>query len=122
MRTNIWTGWAIDCGGELRRFAKPLTRRRPRSFQISGLAHSLSGMSATGTISTGRLRRKIGQTLTVLVDAIDEDGTAIARSTADAPEIDGVVYVEDGGSLAVGDFAEARVVDADEHDLYAESA
>ena len=79
-------------------------------------------MALQGTISTGRLRRKIGQTLTVLVDAIDEDGTAIARSTADAPEIDGVVYVEDGGSLAVGDFAEARVVDADEHDLYAESA
>ena len=77
-------------------------------------------MELQATISASRLRRKIGQILTVLVDAIDEEGVAIARSTADAPEIDGVVYIENGVDLAVGEFVEARVVDADEHDLYAE--
>ena len=78
-------------------------------------------MAVQATISAGRLRRKIGRTLTVLVDSIGEDGTAIARSAADAPEIDGVVYVENGAGLAVGEFAEARIVAADEHDLRAES-
>lgn len=77
-------------------------------------------MELQATISASRLRRKIGQILTVLVDAIGEEGVASARSTADAPEIDGVVYIENGVDLAVGEFAEARVVDADEHDLYAE--
>lgn len=76
-------------------------------------------MAAQAKISAERLRRKIGRTLTVLVDAIDERGTAIARSTADAPEIDGVVYVEGGSVLRVGEFAEVRVADTDEHDLYA---
>ncbi|MDS4070448.1 MAG: 30S ribosomal protein S12 methylthiotransferase RimO [Candidatus Competibacter sp.] len=77
-------------------------------------------MELQATISAERLRRKIGATLTVLVDAVDEAGTAIARSTADAPEIDGVVYIEDGATLAVGEFVAARIVDADEHDLHAE--
>ncbi len=76
-------------------------------------------MAAQAKISAERLRRKIGRTLTVLVDAIDERGTAIARSTADAPEIDGVVYVEGGSALRVGEFAEVRVADTDEHDLHA---
>jgi ribosomal protein S12 methylthiotransferase len=77
-------------------------------------------MERQAAISAGRLRRKIGRVLTVLVDAIDEEGVAIARSTADAPEIDGVVYIEDGANLPVGEFVQVRIVDADEHDLYAE--
>jgi ribosomal protein S12 methylthiotransferase len=76
-------------------------------------------MELQAKISARRLDRKIGRTLTVLVDAIDEEGMAIARSTADAPEIDGVVYVEEGAELPVGEFAEVRIVDANEHDLYA---
>jgi ribosomal protein S12 methylthiotransferase len=77
-------------------------------------------MERQSAISAGRLRRKIGRVLTVLVDAIDEEGVAIARSTADAPEIDGVVYIEDGAKLPVGEFVQVRIVDAGEHDLYAE--
>ena len=57
----------------------------------------------------------------MLVDAHDEEGCAIARSSADAPEIDGVVYVENGATLTMGEFAEVRIVAADEHDLYAET-
>jgi ribosomal protein S12 methylthiotransferase len=70
-------------------------------------------------ISAERLVRKIGKTITVLVDEVDEDG-AIARSSADAPEIDGLVYVENGQMLKVGDFVEVKVTDSDEHDLWAE--
>src|SRR5487761_2192584 len=51
-------------------------------------------------ISEERLKRKIGKTLTVLVDEVDEEG-AIARSFADAPEIDGQVYINDGQHLNV---------------------
>ena len=78
-------------------------------------------MELQAAISAERLQGRIGQTLTVLVDAIDEEeGIAIARSTADAPEIDGLVYIEEGATLPVGEFAQVRVVDADEHDLYAD--
>ncbi|MBI4983831.1 MAG: 30S ribosomal protein S12 methylthiotransferase RimO [Rhodocyclales bacterium] len=72
-------------------------------------------------ISTQRLETKIGRTLTVLVDDVDEDG-AMARSMGDAPEIDGLVYVTDGHELAVGEFAEVTVTDCDVHDLYAQLA
>jgi len=72
-------------------------------------------------ISEGRLKRKIGKTITVLVDEVDEEG-AIARSSADAPEIDGLVYIEDGQELSVGDLVEVRVTDSDTHDLWAEVA
>ena len=70
-------------------------------------------------ISEERLQRKIGKTLTVLVDEVDEEG-AIARSSADAPEIDGLVYIENGQQLSVGDFVEVKITDSDEHDLWAE--
>ena len=69
-------------------------------------------------ISTRCLEAKIGRRLTVLVDDVDEEG-AVARSTADAPEIDGLVYVTDGEDLAVGDMVEVVVTDCDVHDLYA---
>jgi ribosomal protein S12 methylthiotransferase len=70
-------------------------------------------------ISEERLKRKIGKTITVLVDEVDEEG-AIARSSADAPEIDGLVYIENGQQLHVGDFAEVNITDSDEHDLWAD--
>ena len=69
-------------------------------------------------ISAARLQRKVGQVLTVLVDAIDADG-ATARSSADAPEIDGVVHVAPAGALRAGEFARVRVTRAGEHDLWA---
>ena len=77
-------------------------------------------MALQATISARRLKEKIGRILTVLVDCIDEEGDVIGRSTADAPEIDGVVYIQKAANLPVGEFAKVRVVDADEHDLYAE--
>ena len=70
-------------------------------------------------ISAERLAAKIGREITVLVDEVDEEGT-LARSMADAPEIDGLVYLDGHFDAEVGQFLQVRVVDADEHDLYAE--
>ncbi|MDH5512823.1 MAG: 30S ribosomal protein S12 methylthiotransferase RimO [Gammaproteobacteria bacterium] len=75
-------------------------------------------MAVQAGISADKLQRKIGKTLTVLVDSI-EDNTAIARSSADAPEIDGVVYIEGARKLKPGDFCQARITRASEHDLWA---
>ena len=78
-------------------------------------------MMLQAEISAEKLARKVGQSITVLVDAVDEDG-AVARSAADAPEIDGLVYIEDGQNLTPGEFVSVRVVDSDEHDLWAKVA
>ncbi|MDX8379576.1 MAG: 30S ribosomal protein S12 methylthiotransferase RimO [Gallionella sp.] len=68
-------------------------------------------------ISEERLKHKIGKTLMVLVDEVDEEG-AIARSFADAPEIDGLVYITDGYDLSVGDRVEVKISHSDTHDLW----
>ncbi len=73
-------------------------------------------METQAAISAARLKRKIGATLDVLVDAVD-GGVAIARSAADAPEIDGVVRIVDGHSLSVGQFVRTVITAADAHDL-----
>jgi ribosomal protein S12 methylthiotransferase len=54
----------------------------------------------------------------VLVDAVDGN-TAIARSMADAPEIDGVVKIVKGGKLPVGDFVDVEITGSSDHDLEA---
>ncbi|SDI59172.1 ribosomal protein S12 methylthiotransferase [Propionivibrio dicarboxylicus] len=76
-------------------------------------------MDVQEDISAELLAAKIGREITVLVDAVDDEGV-IARSSADAPEIDGLVFVNDFFDAEPGDFLQVRVVDADEHDLYAE--
>jgi ribosomal protein S12 methylthiotransferase len=73
------------------------------------------------TISARRLRRRVGATLTVLVDEVGATG-GTARSSADAPEIDGVVHVAPDRRLKAGEFATVRVTRADTHDLWAEVA
>ncbi|MDO9012732.1 MAG: 30S ribosomal protein S12 methylthiotransferase RimO [Gallionella sp.] len=70
-------------------------------------------------ISEEKLKLKIGKTMTVLVDTVDEEG-AIARSFADAPEIDGQVYIKDGSHLNVGDKVKVVITDSDTHDLWGE--
>jgi ribosomal protein S12 methylthiotransferase len=76
-------------------------------------------MEVQEDISAEKLAAKIGKEMSVLVDAVDEKG-CIARSEADAPEIDGVVFVDGFSDAEPGDFLKVRIVDADEHDLYAE--
>ena len=75
-------------------------------------------MERAQRISAARLAARVGREDTVLVDGI-EDGTAIARSRGDAPEIDGVVRVKKGAKLAIGEFARVRITGADAYDLTA---
>jgi ribosomal protein S12 methylthiotransferase len=76
-------------------------------------------MEKQAEISAAKLQQKIGKRLTVLIDEIDEQG-AVGRSYADAPEIDGLVYIDDHAGLSVGDFVDVEVTDADEYDLWAD--
>ena len=72
-------------------------------------------------ISRKRLQAKVGRTLTVLVDEVGAR-EAVARSSADAPEIDGVVRITPPRGLKAGEFANVRVTGAEAHDLRAEPA
>ncbi|MGD8933542.1 MAG: 30S ribosomal protein S12 methylthiotransferase RimO, partial [Gammaproteobacteria bacterium] len=74
-------------------------------------------MERQATISAQKLKQKIGTEQLVLVDAVSDAG-AVARSTADAPEIDGLVYIEEPGELCPGEFIKVRIDDTDEHDMW----
>jgi ribosomal protein S12 methylthiotransferase len=76
-------------------------------------------MEVQNRISTEKLAKKIGQTMTVIVDAVDEEG-AICRSKADAPEIDGNVFIEGVTDLPIGEFVDVEIVDASDYDLWGE--
>jgi ribosomal protein S12 methylthiotransferase len=75
-------------------------------------------MKLAARISTAKLAAKVGRNLRVLVDSID-GGEAIARSSADAPEIDGLVRFPVAPGVAVGEFADVRVTGSDAYDLQA---
>nr|WP_294826067.1 30S ribosomal protein S12 methylthiotransferase RimO [uncultured Gilliamella sp.] len=74
-------------------------------------------MQLQQTISTEKLQNKIGKTLSVIIDEVDEEG-AIGRSMADAPEIDGVVYLNEEKSVHVGDIVQVEIEHSDEYDLW----
>jgi ribosomal protein S12 methylthiotransferase len=74
-------------------------------------------METQAAISMQRLKRKIGTEQQVLVDAVSESGV-IARSTADAPDIDGLVYIEEHAECQPGEFLKVRIDDTDEHDMW----
>src|SRR6266436_1713205 len=73
-------------------------------------------MERAAAISRRRLAQRVGRRMRVLVDAVQDD-TATARSEADAPQIDGVVRIENAAKLRPGDWAEVRIVAADDYDL-----
>ncbi|MBP7339314.1 30S ribosomal protein S12 methylthiotransferase RimO [Niveispirillum sp.] len=68
-------------------------------------------------ISAKRFATKIGREMDVLIDEVDEDG-AIGRSWADAPEIDGAVYLNDEFKVKPGDMVRVKIEEADEYDLW----
>ena len=80
-------------------------------------------MKVQERVSKKRLARKVGKTIKVLIDAVNQDG-AVARSSADAPEIDGSVFIDwperrgDQARLKVGEFVNVRVTGSDAHDLW----
>jgi ribosomal protein S12 methylthiotransferase len=75
-------------------------------------------MATQARVSARRLKAKVGKRLRVLVDRV-EGAKAVARSSADAPEIDGVVHVARAAALRPGEFAEVRINRSDAHDLWA---
>jgi ribosomal protein S12 methylthiotransferase len=81
-------------------------------------------MEVTAAISAAKLAAKVGRTLPVIIDEVgeaDEDGSigATGRSQADAPEIDGNVFLRDvSATLKAGDIVQVQIEDADEHDLF----
>jgi ribosomal protein S12 methylthiotransferase len=79
-------------------------------------------MERQAEISTAKLEAKVGSVQRCLVDALDGE-LAIARSMADAPEIDGIVQVQDGreAGLQPGQFVDVEILGSDEHDLYGET-
>ena len=80
-------------------------------------------MAVQAQISAAKLQGRVGATIDVLVDEMEaaatnrRSTTALARSAADAPEIDGIVRIENGRDLKPGTFATVKVTAADEHDL-----
>ena len=76
-------------------------------------------MAAQKAVSASLLAEKVGRDIDVLIDEVDEDG-ALGRSKWDAPEIDGSVFLNGETGLKPGDIVRARVVEADDYDLWAE--
>lgn len=75
-------------------------------------------MDVQERVSEQRLARWRGRTIPVLVDGVDEDGRLIGRTQADAPEIDGVVYLQSEAVLDAGDWCQVEISHTDAHDLY----
>lgn len=76
-------------------------------------------MELQSKISAQRLQDKVGRVMQVLVDEVRED-VVIARSMADAPEIDGLVFIENANSLKPGQFVQVKITASDEYDLFAD--
>jgi len=75
-------------------------------------------MALQQQISADKLQARIGKSIEILIDEVDAEG-AVGRSSADAPEIDGKVYLDGATGLSPGDFVEAQITAADEYDLWA---
>jgi ribosomal protein S12 methylthiotransferase len=75
-------------------------------------------MAVQQEISSSRLQAKVGQKIDIIIDEVDDD-QAIGRSMADAPDIDGLVYLSQPEGLSVGDIVTARITHADDYDLFA---
>ncbi len=76
-------------------------------------------MQKQAAISAQKLQNRIGQQMTVLVDGISAEGLLLARSYADAPDIDGSVILDDAPDLEPGEFVDVEITGATEHDLIA---
>ena len=76
-------------------------------------------MEKSQAVSEAKLAKKLGQVCQVIVDDIDEDGIATCRTKADAPEIDGNLFIDEGtDGLSVGDIIHVEVDEAGEYDLW----
>ena len=76
-------------------------------------------MAAQKTVSAEVMKARVGRTIPVLIDEVDDDG-AIGRSKWDAPEIDGSVFLNGVTAVKPGDMVQAHIFEADEYDLWGE--
>lgn len=97
--------------------ANTLAGHVPEEIKEQRLAEFMGHQAA---ISTAKLAGKVGNTIDVIIDEVDDEG-AVARSQADAPEIDGLVYLNEETQHEVGDIVSVKVHASDEHDLWANS-
>jgi ribosomal protein S12 methylthiotransferase len=74
-------------------------------------------MQTQQKVSAARLQQKVGKVIKVIIDEVDDEG-ALGRSMADAPEIDGAVYLNEEFSVAPGDIVDVEIEHADEYDLW----
>ena len=80
-------------------------------------------MQAQAEVSAARAQAQIGTVQDVIIDGLgDREGTAIGRTKADAPEVDGVVHLSDSQGISPGDIIRAKITDADDYDLFGELA
>lgn len=108
-RVGCFAYSAVD-GAAANNLADPV----PESLKQERLARFMEVQEA---ISAAKLKSKIGRVEMVLVDSVEGD-EAIGRTKADAPEIDGVVYLSGAEGLMPGDLVEVQIVNADGHDLW----
>ena len=99
--------------------ANELANAVPEAIKQERLEHF---MHHQANISANKNAALIGKTLRVIVDGYDDDDVLIARSYRDAPEIDGVVVIENDIDAQPGDFLDVTITNADEHDLYGKLA
>ncbi len=78
-------------------------------------------MEKQQTISTEKLKKKVGLTLPVIIDEVDEEG-AVGRTQGDAPEIDGLVYLNEEFNVSPGDVVNVEITHSDEYDLWGNTA
>ena len=90
--------------------AVPPEVREERAMQL---------MQLQSEISRAKLQQRIGTTCDVIIDAVSEDGQAFGRSKYEAPDVDGIITIENGASLRAGDIVPVTITGADEHDLTA---
>ncbi len=96
-------------------FANMLPDQVPEELKQERLERFMEAQSA---ISADKLQERVGISYTVLIDEV-QDGQAYGRSYAEAPEVDGIVVIENGDGLEPGDAVDVVITAADEHDLYA---
>ncbi len=95
--------------------ANDLPNAVPEELKQERLARFMDRQSE---ISAARLQDRIGNIETVLIDEVVEEG-AVGRTYSDAPEIDGLVFIDGATHLSVGEFVDVQIEEADEHDLWA---
>ena len=80
-------------------------------------------MQAQAEVSAARAQAQIGTVQDVIIDGLgDVEGTAIGRTKADAPEVDGVVHLTELGQAQPGDIISVNITDADDYDLFGSPA